>query len=118
MRVLFNFFHYDAPTVLNLTVNGHPHAVPWPYPERQGFTWRTLAVSIPLTDLVPGTNTVAIGADQTVITSNVDIVLVNAGSPNLAAPKNLRIIGLLIEGLFPRGREGMLQRRDLSDARD
>ena len=64
---------------MNLTVNGHSHVVPWPYPETQGFTWRTLAVSIPITDLVPGTNAVTIGADQTIAASNVDIVLVNAG---------------------------------------
>jgi hypothetical protein len=102
VRVLFNFFHQDAPTVLNLTVNGHSHVVPWPYPEAQGFTWRTLAVSIPITDLIPGTNAVAIGADQTVVTSNVDIVLVNAGPRAPAAPTNLRIVGFLIEGLFPR----------------
>ena len=117
-RVLFNFFHYDAPTVLNLTINGHPHVVPWPYPERQGYTWRTLPVSIPLTDLVPGTNAVAIGADQTIVTSNVDIVLVNAGAPPPPAPTNVRIVGLLLGGLFPRGREGMLQRRHLSHVLD
>jgi len=94
VRVLFNAFHQDAPTVLNVTVNGHAHAVPWPYPERQGFTWRTLAVSIPITDLVPGTNAVTIGADQTITTSNVDIVLVNAGGHlPPATPRNLRIIG-------------------------
>jgi hypothetical protein len=71
VRVLFNFFHYDAPTVLNLTINGRSHVVPWPYPERQGFTWRTMAASIPITDLVPGTNVVTIGANQTAVTSNV-----------------------------------------------
>jgi hypothetical protein len=104
VRVLFNFFHYDAPTVLNLTVNGHPHVVPWPYPGRQGYTWRTLAVSIPLTDLVPGTNAVTIGADQAVTTSNVDIVLVNAGPLAPSAPADLRIVGFLVQGFFPRGR--------------
>ena len=89
--------------MLNLTVNGHAHVVPWPYPETQGLTWRTLAVSIPLTDLVPGTNAVTIGADQTVVTSNVDIVLVNAGAPAPpSAPTNLRIVGFIVEGLFPR----------------
>ncbi len=102
VRVLFNAFHQDAPTVFNLTVNGHAHDVPWPYPERQGFTWRTLAVTIPITDLVPGTNVVTIGADQTLATSNVDIVLVNAGPQTRpAAPKNLRIVGLLLGSLFP-----------------
>jgi hypothetical protein len=113
VRVLFNFFHQDAPTVLNLTINGHSHAVPWPYPETQGLTWRTMAVSIPITDLVPGTNAVTIGADQTVTTSNVDIVLVNAGARPPAAPTNLRIVGLLVEGLFLRGGVAPPQHRSL-----
>jgi len=91
VRVLFNFFHYDAPTSLNLTINGHAHVVPWPYPETQGFTWRTMAASIPITDLVPGTNVVSIGASQTIAVSNVNIVLVNAGPQAPSAPTNLRI---------------------------
>jgi hypothetical protein len=101
VRVLFNFFHQDAPTVLNLTVNGHSHVVPWPYPDPQGYTWRTMAASIPLTDLVPGTNAVTIGADQTMTASNVNIVLVNVGPPRPSAPTNLRIVGLFVDGLFP-----------------
>ena len=64
VRVLFNFFHYDPPAVLNVTVNGHAHPTAWPYPDSQGFTWRTLGVTIPITDLVAGTNVVTIGADQ------------------------------------------------------
>jgi hypothetical protein len=81
VRVLFNFFHYTAPTSLTVTVNGHVHSAPWPYPEAQFLTWRTLAVTIPITELVPGTNVVRIGApDQPIAASNVDIVLVNAGT--------------------------------------
>jgi hypothetical protein len=119
VRVLFNFFHQDAPTVLNLTVNGHSHVASWPYPERQGYTWRTMDVAIPLADLVPGTNAVTIGADQTVTTSNVNIVLVNVGGQAPpSAPTGLRILGWLIGPLFPGGQEDMLQRRRLSQVRD
>jgi hypothetical protein len=95
VRVLFNFFHYDPPNALNVTVNGHPHVAPWPYPERQGFTWRTLAVTIPISDLVAGTNTVTIGADQPITTSNVNIVLVDARLTVPTAPVNFRILRLL-----------------------
>jgi hypothetical protein len=105
VRLLFNFFHYDPQTVLNLSINGHSHVVPWPYPDNQGFTWRTMAVSIPITDLVPGLNVVTIGANQTIVTSNVDIVLVNAGGTvgtPPAAPRNLHVVALLTEALFPR----------------
>lgn len=86
VRVLFNFYHYTPPTVLNLTVNGHAHQVPWPYPDTTGFTWRTFAVTIPITDLVAGTNVVTIGGDQTIATSNVDIVLVNVDGSPTATP--------------------------------
>lgn len=77
VRVLFNFHHYDAPAVLNVTVNGNAHSVPWPYPDRDGWTWRTFAVEIPITDLVEGTDVVTIGADTFIATSNVNIVFVN-----------------------------------------
>jgi hypothetical protein len=93
VRVLFNFFPYTPPTVLTVTVNGHAHPTPWPYPDTLGFSWRTYAVTIPITDLVTGTNVVALGGDQTLVTSNIDIVLVNAGVSVGAplAPTNLHV---------------------------
>jgi Putative Ig domain len=77
-RVLFNFHEEmnPVPTVLNVTVNGHAHPTPWPFPDSVTNTWRTFAVTIPLTDLVAGTNVVQLGADQPLATANVDIVLV------------------------------------------
>jgi hypothetical protein len=91
VRVLFNFFHFTPlPTVLNVTVNGHAHSVPWPYPDTNTYTWRTFAVTIPITDLVPGTNVVKLGADQPLATSNVNIVLVDVpgGVPVLPGSNN------------------------------
>jgi hypothetical protein len=90
VRVLFNFFHYDPPTVLGVIVNGHIHPVSWPYRDQNGFTWRTLAVTIPVTDLVAGTNVVQIGADQAIVSSNIDIVLaaVPGGVPVLPGSNN------------------------------
>lgn len=91
VRVLFNFTNENAPapSVLNVTVNGHPHSVPWPYPDT-GPTWRTLGVTIPITDLVTGTNVVQIGSDQPQIMANVNIVLVNVpgGVPVLPGSNN------------------------------
>lgn len=91
VRVLFNFFAYNAFKTLNLLVNGHAHAVAWPYPDTQGFTWKTFAVSIPVTDLVSGTNVVQLGSDQAMATSNVNIVLVNVpgGVPVLPGSNNV-----------------------------
>jgi len=82
-RALFNFSAPGGnPSTLNVVVNGHPHAVTWPYPDNGGSSWRTLAVTIPLTDLVAGTNVVELGATQQLISSNVNIVLVNVdGTP-------------------------------------
>jgi hypothetical protein len=79
VRVLFNFTQEvnPVPTVLNVVVNGHAHPTPWPYPDTLTNTWRTFAVTIPITDVVPGTNVVQLGADQPLVTSNVNIVLVD-----------------------------------------
>ena len=77
--------------LLNVTVNGHPHATPWPFPDTLGYTWRTFAVTIPVTDLVPGTNVVQLGlSDQAAVTSNVNIVLVEVpgGVPVLPGSNN------------------------------
>ena len=73
-----------------MIVNGHAHSAPWPFPDTQGYTWRTYAVTIPITDLVPGTNVVQLGSDQALITSNVNIVLVDVpgGVPVLPGSKN------------------------------
>ena len=90
VRVLFNFYVYDAFSTLSVTVNGHQHSVPWPFPERQGFTWRTFAVTVPISDLVAGTNVVQLGSDQAMVTSNVNVVLadVPGGVPVLPGSNN------------------------------
>ena len=90
VRVLFNFYQDTASRTINVIVNGRAHPTPWPYPDTQGFTWRTMAVTIPITDLVPGTNVVQIGGDRDMMTSNVNIVLVNVpgGVPVLPGSNN------------------------------
>lgn len=92
VRVLFNFSTSFDPTPNNIlvTVNGHPHPTPWPYPD-QNATWRTLAVTVPVSDLVPGTNVVQIASDTGgMVSSNVNIVLVNVpgGVPVLPGSDN------------------------------
>lgn len=87
VKVLFNFNAENRPnpTKLNVTVNGNLHVVPWPYPDQTIYTWRTLAVGIPVTDLVAGTNTVTLGSDVAIVFANVNIVLaaVSGGVPVL-----------------------------------
>ena len=89
-RVLFNFFENDNATALTVIVNGHTHSVPWPYPDHLQSTWRAFAVTIPLTDLVTGTNVVQLGADVAEVFSNIDIVLgeVPGGVPVLPGSNN------------------------------
>jgi len=91
-RVLFNFNGEinTNPTVLNVIVNGHVHSSPWPYPDQIIHTWRTFAVTIPVTDLIAGTNVVQLGADKAEVFSNVDIVLVEVrgGAPVLPGSDN------------------------------
>jgi hypothetical protein len=93
VRVLFSFYYEGTiPTALNVTVNGHAHSVPWPYPDTTQYwsSWRTFAVTIPITDLVPGTNVVRLGANQPLATSDVNIVLVQVpgGVPVLPGSNN------------------------------
>src|ERR1700722_3715848 len=92
VRVLFNFYtQFQAvPTVLNVIVNGHAHSVPWPYPDKLINTWRTFAVTVPITDLVAGTNVVQIGSDDATVVTNVNIVLVDVpgGVPVLPGSNN------------------------------
>jgi hypothetical protein len=53
-------------------------------------TWRTYAVTIPLTDLVAGTNVVQLGANTDQLFTNVNIVLVDVpgGVPVLPGSNN------------------------------
>jgi hypothetical protein len=92
VRVLFNFTNELSPnaTVLNVTVNGHANPTPWPYPDTLQNTWRTFAVTIPITQLVPGTNVVQLGSDQPTVTANVNLVLVEVpgGVPVLPGSNN------------------------------
>jgi hypothetical protein len=91
VRVLFNFIPDNVnPTVLNLTVNGNPHTVAWPYPDSTPSSFRTLAVTIPVTELVTGTNVVTIGSDVFMTTTNVNIVLVNVPGGVPVLPGNSR----------------------------
>lgn len=92
VRVLFNYSEEfrAVPTKFNVTVNGHAHSAPWPFPANQGSLWRTVAVTVPVTDLVTGTNTVTIGSDSVSVVSNVNLVLVDVagGVPVLPGSDN------------------------------
>ena len=55
------------------------HTTTWPF-DSATFGWRTIAVPVPLSEVVDGANTISFtSVDETVI-SNVNVILI-AGSP-------------------------------------
>lgn len=75
-NVMFNAVAYSFPTGLAFTLNGHPYSVAgnnefWGNPQ-------TIAVPVSLADIVPGPNVIRFTANQIVVLSNVNLVLVNA----------------------------------------
>jgi hypothetical protein len=79
---LLEFLHYEgtAPVTLTYSTNDGPtYKQGWAYPEDTSYTWRTIAVPIPVSELRSGTNTVHIGANKAIVISNVDLILVGAG---------------------------------------
>jgi hypothetical protein len=106
VRVLFNWKTYfgNVPGNMIVKVNGHRHTVPYPYPANDTLnpgdgtsfgtsSWRTYPLTIPITQLVAGTNVVEIGTDiqnDNTLVSNVNIVLVDVpgGVPVLPGSNN------------------------------
>jgi hypothetical protein len=91
--LLFNF-GYDAISTFTYTINGHPHTAASPFPPSYS-SWHSVALPVPLTDLVDGAQAIVLNGDQAMIAANVNIVLIGA-APVAGAPRpptNLRIQG-------------------------
>jgi hypothetical protein len=105
VRVLFHWKTYfgRVPNNLIVKVNGHAHTFPYPYPANDTLgtdgssfgvgSWRTYPLTIPITELVAGTNVVEIGTDiqnDNTLVANVNIVLVDVpgGVPVLPGSNN------------------------------
>jgi hypothetical protein len=75
-----NFQNFSAPITLTYALNGKPaHTQAWPYPDDTTYTWRTIALPVPLSDVVVGTNTIQLSANDTLVFANVDLIMVGAG---------------------------------------
>ena len=61
----FQFLPYDSARAVQRFGQWSCTPKPWPYPDTRTYTWHTYAVTIPIADLVTGTNVVHLGADQT-----------------------------------------------------
>jgi hypothetical protein len=92
--LLFNFGKDTNPTVFNYSINGNPNTATTSLQGVGHVGMRSLAVPVPLTQLVPGAQNIVISSDVNVYFENVNIVLVAAstvpGFPN--PPSSLRII--------------------------
>jgi hypothetical protein len=77
--VTFNWFATDA-VVPSVRINGGSwHDTAWPF-DAQTFSWRTIAVPLPLGEIRPGSNTVEFKSATGLVVSNIDINL-TAASP-------------------------------------
>jgi hypothetical protein len=76
--VTFTFFP-EALVVPSVSVNGHAaHATAWPYPGGAAYTWRTLAVEVPLSEVKAGTNSLTFTDNDNAAIANVNIALIAA----------------------------------------
>jgi hypothetical protein len=70
-------FKYDVPSVrLN---GGEWHETKWPF-DSEGYTWRTIAIPIPLDEVKPGDNAFEIKSADVGVVSNINLILI-AASP-------------------------------------
>lgn len=78
--LLFTFYHFDAPREIRYKINGVSYTKVWPFPERLGYTARTISLDVNLQDLrgnMP--QAIEISADQPIAVSNINISLQGAG---------------------------------------
>ena len=76
--VLVNFYPFQkvAPTV---RVNGGAwQTLAWPYPDSITYSWRTIAISVPASDIHAGTNTIEFQGGKQLVLSNVNLALIAA----------------------------------------
>jgi len=74
----FNYYTQTAPVTFQYAINGHQHTLAWS--NANAYSPGTMAISIPLSDVVTGDNTITFstgGAPMTVM--NIDLIMVGAG---------------------------------------
>jgi hypothetical protein len=76
--LMFNF-GYNPISMFSYTINGHVESAPSPFPP-ESVRDHSVALPVPLADLVPGVQNIVLSGDQGMIVANVNIVLVAAGT--------------------------------------
>lgn len=78
--LLFNFTPTNAPSLFTYSLNGNPaHTapMPWPYPP-DTTGWHSVALPVPLTDVVVGPQVVTLTLDQPAAIANINVALPGA----------------------------------------
>jgi hypothetical protein len=93
--LMFNFGN-DAISTFSYTINGHPHAASSPFTPRGNTAFDSVALPVPLTDLVPGAQSLVLSGDGNMLVTNANIVLIAAAIvPGRVAPRppwNIRVV--------------------------
>ncbi len=90
--VLLTYWPHNVAT-LSYRVNGNAwHTAPWPFDTGATFVSQTLAMPLPLSEVVSGTNTIQLMTSDTGGTSvaNVDLLLIGAGGGG--SPSNTPVV--------------------------
>ena len=76
--VVLNTYSF-ATVIPSVSINGGPWIdTPWPY-DAQTYSWRSLAIPVPLDQIHDGTNTLTFkSGDGSTMITNISIILVNA----------------------------------------
>lgn len=87
--VEFNWFPYRQ-AVPTISVNGHASiSTPWVFGDSVTYSWRTIAVPVPLGEVVQGQNSIAVENSLGGSVANFDLILVGAGGvPTCLDPSN------------------------------
>jgi hypothetical protein len=72
----------------HVSVNGHVHNVPWPFPTHLWGAVQTLAIPVPVSDLVSGPNRITFMTDSSYALSlaNIDLIAVGGGGSPSGSP--------------------------------
>jgi hypothetical protein len=76
----FDFYSPTTVPTIRAAVNGHDVSIPWPYADNTGNSYRTIALSVKVTYLTSGANTITFSAGNwQESVDNIDVILLGAG---------------------------------------
>jgi hypothetical protein len=76
--LMFDAWFETQPTTFSFTLNGHPYSFAWPFPYSSTFITNSFMFPVNKSDLVAGPNAITLWSDQSMVVSNVDVVLSGA----------------------------------------